>query len=632
MKTTTKKLVLFFSVLFFFQSELIAQSESDRLKIIEQTNTKKLNELSKKANTHYITALKKALAEGVETEILNSNNEIGYLSGFDAQGNPVYDFDDNVNSAITSRVDKIWSGGTSGLNLDGSGIEIGHWEAGGLALTTHQELAGKITHAENEAVSSHSTHTACTMIGTGIDTDTRGMASSSTIVSRRSSNDEAEIANFGAAGGILSNHSYSTGNPNGNIPLYGTYTTNAGEWDEILYNAPYLTLCKSAGNTRNDGVNVSDNGYDLIYTVAVAKNLLSIGAVSDVSIYSSPLSVSQSSFSSWGPTDDWRIKPDLVANGVSLYSADNANDTDYSVKSGTSMSTPSVAGAIALLQQHYRNENSLYMKAATVKALLLGTTEEAGANDGPDFQNGWGLINAERAAQVISNNGTTSRMDELTLTNGNIYTTTFETNGLSPLALTIAWTDPDGSPVGGTDSQSPMLINDLDVRITKDAEIYEPWVMTPNATSDNFDDAATKGDNFRDNVERIDINTLPQGVYTVTVTHKNNLVNGIQDFSMVINGISVSTASTVDLNDQNNSILIYPNPSRNGYFNISIPEEHNADNYEIQMFDLLGKMMKSINYNDKEIKMDVSTLNSGLYIMRVRTEGKEYKQLVVVEN
>ncbi|PWH87065.1 S8 family serine peptidase [Brumimicrobium oceani] len=538
-----------------------------------------------------------------------------------------------MNAAISSRVSKIWTGGTSGLDLSGLGIQIGHWEAGGLALTTHQELAGKVTHAENEAVSSHSTHTACTMIGEGIDQDARGSAPNATIVSRRSNNDEAEIASFGALGGLLSNHSYSTGNPNGDIPLYGHYTENAAEWDEILFNAPYLTLCKSAGNTRNDGVNTGDNGYDLLYTVATCKNLLTIGAINDVLNYTGPQSITHSAFSTWGPTDDWRIKPDLTANGVSLYSADDDSDTDYTVKSGTSMSTPSVTGAIALLQEHYHNQNSVYMKAATVKALLLGTTDEAGDNDGPDFQHGWGLINAERAAGVISNHGITSRINELSLTNGSTYTADIEVDGSSPLSLTIAWTDPQGTPVstGILDNLTPMLVNDLDVRITKSAAVYYPWKMTPNSSSNNFDFAATKGDNFRDNVERIDINSLPAGIYTVTVTHKNTLVNGFQDFSMMINGISPNQVSTENFG-QGNSLLVYPNPSNKGYFNVKISNDWDVDNYEIQIIDLLGKVRMNNLYSEQQVKLNVSHLDSGIYIIRIKTEKGEYKQLLKIEN
>ena len=600
-------------ILFFFHSKSIAQNEIDRLYIIEKTNTKILTEIAEKSSNYYSELLNKALTNGVPLELLNEKNEKGYLSGFDINGSPVYDFDDNLNAAKSSQIDEIWVGGSTGLDLNGSGIEIGHWEASGLALITHQELAGKVTHAENEVVTSHATHTACTMLGTGISANARGMASNATIISRRSNNDEAEIANFGAAGGLLSNHSYSTGNPNGNVPLYGLYTSNAQEWDNILYNAPYLTLCKSAGNDRNDGVNVGDNGYDIIYTVSTAKNLLTIGAVNDVTFYNGPQSVSQSTFSSWGPTDDWRIKPDLVANGVSLYSADNGSDTDYGVKSGTSMSAPTVTGAVALLQQHYHNTNGVYMKAATVKALLLGTADEAGANDGPDFQNGWGLMNAQRAAEVISDHG----ILELSITNGGLYSTTFDVDGTSPLLLAIAWTDPSGSPVfGSTDDQTPMLVNDLDVRITQNTLVYEPWLMSPNASSNNFTDAAIKGDNFRDNIERIDISSLAAGNYTVTVSHKGSLFNGLQDFSMIIKGALGSL--NVEEIDKSSTISVYPNPT-NSLVVIKGIDVSKLDKTKL-VYNLLGQncsdKVKITQHSNSMMTLDLSQLKKGIYLIQ----------------
>lgn len=381
MKTHLKLLCF----LLLIQTSLLSQSESDRTFIKKHTNITALKAISKKVRKHNLKYLRHFSNNSVKKTIINSQNEMGYLSGFDPEGNPVYDFEDNVNAAITSGIDKIWMGGSSGLDLSGETIQIGHWEAGGLALTTHQELAGRVTHAENVAVSSHATHTAGTMIGSGVDIDARGMATSATIVSYQSYNDKAEMADFAAGGGIISNHSYSRSNPKGDTPRYGVYSYHSEAWDELLYNAPYLTVCKSAGNNRNDTVNVGDNGYDLIYTIAAAKNLLTVGAVHDINVYYGPQSINQSSFTNWGPTDDWRVKPDLVANGVSLYSANHNHDTDYTSKSGTSMSTPTVAGAAALLQEHYHNENNVYMKSATVRALLLGTTDEAGDHDGPDF-------------------------------------------------------------------------------------------------------------------------------------------------------------------------------------------------------------------------------------------------------
>lgn len=614
----------------FASGLVVAQNSQDRAYIISKTNVEKLNELSGRFNKSYIKSLQEA-PKSISSQVLKKKGQPGYLSGFDENGLPVYDFDDNLNAAITSGANKIWIGGSGGYNLNGNNIEIGHWEASGLPLTTHQELNGKITHAESVSVSSHGTHTACTMIGTGISASARGMASGATIIARKSDNDEAELAAFGAAGGIISNHSYSSGDPNGNIPLYGPYTSNTAEWDEIFYYAPYLLACKSAGNNRNDGVNTADGGYDLIYTIASAKNLLTIGAVYDVPSYTGPSSVQQSAFSNWGPTDDWRIKPDITTNGTSLYSADSSGNTAYSIKSGTSMSAPTVAGSAALLQQHYLTLNNSYMKSATLKALLLCTTNELGAYDGPDFQSGWGLLNAERAAGVISNNNLSSIIKELSLDNGELYTSNIMVDGSTPLALTIVWTDPPGNPVTlSPDDQTPMLVNDLDVKISGNGNIYMPWLMIADSASANFNAAAVRGDNFRDNIERIDINSLPAGTYTVTVSHKGTLLNGYQDFSLVINGITGFNTEVGNSVLINENILIYPVPSNEPVLNIIIPQEYNSANYQIQLFDYQGKLIKSDSASGSQTMLNVSGIEPGLYCISIWVEDQFYLKKIVI--
>ena len=111
------------------------------------------------------------------------------------------------------RVNKIWRDNAGVLELDGAGLVIGHWEAGGLAMSSHQELRNRLIKGESAQVTSHATHTAGTMIGAGIIRAARGMANGAEIISYRSNNDEAELAEFAISGGILSNHSYSTNNP-----------------------------------------------------------------------------------------------------------------------------------------------------------------------------------------------------------------------------------------------------------------------------------------------------------------------------------------------------------------------------------------------------------------------------------
>ena len=118
-----------------------------------------------------------------------------------------------------------------------------------------------------------------------------------------------------------------------------------------------------------------------------------------------------SSFSGWGPTDDGRIKPDICANGVGLYSSYSGSDTQYASISGTSMATPNLSGSLLLLQQHYQNlfGTGSFMRSATLKGLVIHTADEAGSNPGPDYKFGWGLANMATAAQAITaakaNNG-----------------------------------------------------------------------------------------------------------------------------------------------------------------------------------------------------------------------------------
>ena len=619
---------------------LFSQNEDDKSYILKKTNVEKLSEISEKSKKHFFKHLELFEATNKPKTILLKNNQVATLCNFDSDGNPMYLVAHNLAAARTARVDQIWQGGSSGLNLDGSGIAIGHWEPGGVALSTHQELIGKIDNVDNAQATSHATHTAGTMVATGINAEARGMASAATIKAYDTSNNISEIASFALNGGILSNHSYGAffDDESQRQIYYGKYSVTSSNWDRLIYNAPYLTMVKSAGNSRNDGENVKDGGYDLVNGASGSKNVLVVGAVRDMGIYFGPSSVLQSSFSSWGPTDDWRIKPDIVTNGVGVISTDMGSSTDYSSQSGTSMAAPTATGAIALLQQYYYQKNNVFMTAATVKALLIGTADEAGSHDGPDFQNGWGALNAERAAEVITENGQTSRIEELILTQGETYETTFQVDNNASVTATLVWTDPQGNLSDEVeDSNNIKLIHDLDIRIYGNNDEYMPWVLTPNQTSNNFSDAATKGDNFRDNVERIDIKNLPEGTYVLKVSHKGQLLNtndfsSSQDFSLVIHGLSNRTLSVVDdfLNDR--SVNIYPNPSIDRNFNISINNSNSGYDYKVQVYDLLGKKVKSETHKTNNFKVDLPNATSGIYIIKIQSGPYNYQKMVHLKN
>ncbi len=608
---------------------LFAQNEQDRNYIINQTNVEKLEELSKRAQAAYAAARRDP---SIPKEIIYKDGRVAELTGIDRNGKAIYSCDDNEAAAISSKVNRIQEGGASGFDLDGKGIEIGVWESD-IALKNHQEIIGRVTHAEADNEGGHATHTGTTLIGEGVNSKARGMAPAATILSYSSSGDEPEIIDFAVKGGILSNHSYSSENPDGNTPEYGVYTPYTEEWDELLFNAPYLTQVNSASNSRDDGVNTGDGGYDIIFGSNGAKNNITVGAVYDVLDYNGPSSVSQSEFSNWGPTDDWRIKPDITANGVTLWSGNNGGNQDYSTRSGTSMSTPVVTGSIALLQQYYHDLFGVYMKAATVKSLLICTTDEVGFHDGPDFQSGWGLLNAERAAEVIANNGSISNISELSINNGETYIKEIEVDGNSSLELVISWSDPAATPLSGAaiDDPTPMLVNDLDVRITGNDTLYFPWVLSPNSVFTNFNDAAQKGDNFRDNSERIDISSLEAGLYTVTVSHKGNLENGDQDFSMVINGLKTFQVGVSDQVRQEASFLVYPVPNPEQHIQIAIPEQFYSPTYTLQIFSIDGRLQTSATYNDQKLSLDVSHLNNGTYFIRIQTEKGQRTEKIIIE-
>ncbi|HRY97733.1 MAG TPA: GEVED domain-containing protein [Bacteroidales bacterium] len=484
------------------------------------------------------------------------------LMFIDEQGQPQYYSTENAVAAATISTNKLYPTANLGLSIDGAGITVHEWD-GGAVRTTHQELAGRVVMGDGVTTTHpHSTHVAGTLIASGVVASAKGMAPAASLRAFDWNSDEAEMASEAAnQNALVSNHSYgyvrgwyyngSTWTWYGNTSissledyLFGFYDSQARNWDQIAYNAPYYLITKSAGNDRNEGPTggayPKDGPYDCIAHAGVAKNILTVGAVYDIpNGYTQPGDVVMSDFSCWGPADDGRIKPDIVANGISLYSSLNGSDAQYGYYSGTSMASPSAAGSMILLQKHHHSLTGQYMLASTLKALVIHTADEAGTAPGPDYQNGWGLMNTYKAAQKISEDQANNVIDELVLANGGTYQRTVTTDGTHPLVVTIVWTDPAGTPVSAVlDPSNPMLVNDLDLRVSGGANTFYPWKLSaasPTAAATNA------GENNTDNVEQVFIANAPAGTYTITVDHDGSLTNGSQAFSIVISGILIST-------------------------------------------------------------------------------------------
>ena len=499
-----------------------------------------------------------------------------------AHGIPLYYITHNANAAITTRTNHMWPGARLGLNLTGSGYDkLGEWDGGGV-LTTHNELNGRVTQMDgNASPIDHSTHVAGTLIASGIVSNAKGMAYQANLKAYEWNYDLDEMAAAASNGMEISNHSYGfitgwywdsynevwfwwgdTDIAQNEDYKFGYYDFESRDWDQVAYDYPNYLIVKSAGNDRGDyysgthlhpdGQPYNDSheadggsdGFDCISSMSGAKNILTVGAVYDVLEYSGPSSVTMSSFSGWGPTDDGRIKPDIVANGIALYSSFAGGNNQYGTYSGTSMASPNAAGTLALLQQHYQNLHGAAtpMRSATLKALVLHTADECGANPGPDYAFGWGLINAERAARFISRDLYQTVLIEEELLNGASFQQMITVGGEypAPLKVTIAWTDPPGAVLYPPElnDPDPKLVHDLDLSISHDGTMYYPWTLDPS----NPAAAAARNDrNFRDNVEQVYIDDPVEGDYTITVNHSGTLT-AAQEFSLIIEGdVPIST-------------------------------------------------------------------------------------------
>ena len=528
------------------------------------TNTEALMKFSKEKavefNERRAIAEKYAVENNIPMSFVNDKGIFFELQYIDERGVPMYYKTDNSNAAKTVSTNKVYTGGGAGLDLDGTGITPREWDGGGVRLG-HQEFGGRVTQGDSPSSTNwHSTHVAGTIMAAGVQASAKGMAYNANLRAFDWDSDNSEMASEAANGALVSNHSYGFGRgwswTNSGWTWYGTpsvstqedykfgfYDYEARGWDIIARNAPYYLIVKSAGNDRNEGPNggeyPKDGPYDCIAHGGISKNVLTVGAVNDIpGGYVHPGSVSMSSFSAWGPADDGRVKPDIVANGVGLYSCDDSGNSSYTSSDGTSMSAPSATGSLVLLQEHWENlvGNGEYMTAATLKGLVIHTADEAGSNDGPDYQYGWGLMNTKNAALKISEDQDVNVIDEIILTEGGSYEMVLVSDGTEDLKVTICWTDAPGQPVSAQlDPLDPMLVNDLDLRVTLADETFFPWKLDRDAPQFM---ASNDSENDVDNVEVVYIKNPVAGEYTVIVDHDGSITEGAQAFSIIIGGVT----------------------------------------------------------------------------------------------
>ncbi|MBN1222254.1 MAG: S8 family serine peptidase [Candidatus Aminicenantes bacterium] len=457
---------------------------------------------------------------------------------------------DNAWAAERAGVDEVWNNPSYDFPR-GRKERIGIWDEG--KVQSHGDLKGRVNRMETaEPFSEHATHVAGTITGSGKgNTKARGMTTAARIYSYDFYNEvvdemriavdrfQIKVANHSWSNIVGWNYSEETekwewwGNQ-----FFGYYHNAVKSQDRLVRNADLLVV-RSAGNDRDEAylgsheyavsgdmeedLRPPDPEYGSVTPYACGKNVITVGALMKDDV--------MTGFSNWGPTDDGRIKPDVVATGKSLLST--IRQKAYESISGTSMSAPVVSGTAALLRNVYSTFTGDDMGAALLKCLLIHSARDLG-NSGPDYSYGFGLIDARYAADVIkAKNGAKSIgtdpsrlvdrsiMIQAQVSNGNKKSYKFNVPaGSKELRATLVWHDPEDR----------LLINNLDLWLkSPSGQRGNPYTLNPAKPAQ----LAVRKINDLDNVEHILTRNPDQGKWTVFISGKN-VPQGPQKFALIV--------------------------------------------------------------------------------------------------
>ena len=369
----------------------------------------------------------------------------------------------------------------------------------------------------------------------------------------------------------------------------GRYDISAAEFDALVRDAdgitpgdqPYI-LEFSAGN--------AGPGLQTIGSPAVAKNVIATGASQndrfDFFVYADG-SETMADFSSRGPCEDGRIKPDVVAPGTWIASlrspvANDENawldiDSDYLYMGGTSQAGPQVSGAAAVFVQYYRETypdlgtpSPAVVKAALIhSAVDMDDSFETGPT--PNMDEGWGRVDL---TQIIYSPRAHDYLDQtVLLTTGNLYErSVIISDDSEPLSITLVYTDVPGFPAA-----IPALVNDLDLEVVgPDGRVYrgnqfEQGESVPDASaSDSIN-----------NVEGIRLEIPSPGEYILRVRARNVVQDARrdtpaidQDFALVISGNIPPLETGIVLLDR--SRYTAPGRMRIKFFDVDLAGEPSA--------------------------------------------------------
>ncbi len=418
--------------------------------------------------------------------------------------------------------------------------------------TDHPAFEGRIVHyydygndGEHDA-DGHGTHVSGTVLGDGSwrvgdvgqDGKYAGLAPEAQLVVQ-----EVFVAGNPGANGMgrdadnqgatISSNSWISG-------YFGDYNGQCEAYDRLTHDANNVKPGEQpifyVFGAGNDG-----SGTGTIRPPSLAKNVLSVGSTGNDRWGASSSLVS--GFSSRGPAEDGRIKPDIVLPGhvvssaKSSYPGANAGysrppdgQNSYVYGTGTSMATPGAAGSAAVVTQYIRDVYDHEPSPALLKAILINGATPLSTYGYPDMNQGWGRIDLERSLLEDDKYKIWREDQEVALDmedGSNERSYWFLVGSDEELKVTLTWSD-----VPGQVSSLKHLINDLDLEMTDpDGKVY-----SGNNFTGGYTDALDGVSHDRvNNVEGIRVKSPTMGLWNLKVK-AYNIPTGTQSYALVVSG------------------------------------------------------------------------------------------------
>ncbi len=379
-----------------------------------------------------------------------------------------------------------------------------------------------------------------------------------------------------------------------------TYTTDSQAYDSLVRDAQQSgSTFPAAGNQEMVILFAAGNGGSGSNTVGepgTAKNVITVGASENVQAFGAADQCGTTDaeansandivgFSSRGPTSDGRKKPDIVAPGThvsggvaqsTVVSPVTGNGTQltcfdasgvcagtgsnnffpvgqqwYTASSGTSHSTPAIAGVAALIRQHFLNNTLGAPSPALTKGIIMNSARYmngTGANDNLFSNNqGMGMVSLNNYFDIFARAHIIRDQvpaDKFTATGQErIFSGTVADN-TKPFRVTVAWSDAPGSTTGNA------YVNNLDLEVTVGGQTYLGNVFT-GANSSTGGSA-----DVRNNVESVFIPAGVSGTFVIKVKATNIAGNGVpndadaldQDFALIASNASEVPVAVIQAN------------------------------------------------------------------------------------